>query len=107
MELFRLFGTIFVDNARANESIHQTEENAERTGNSLLAGVGKAAKFGVAIAGAASVAIGGMIGLASKTAETADFIDNLPERTGVNTEELQRWKYAADQSGSDVSKFEV
>lgn len=107
MELFRLFGTIFVDNARANESIHQTEENAERTGNSLLAGVGKAAKFGVAIAGAASVAIGGMIGLASKTAETADFIDKLSERTGVNREELQRWKYAADQSGADVSKFEV
>lgn len=107
MELFKLFGTIFVDNAKANESIHETEENAEKTGNSLLAGVGKAAKFGVAIAGAATVAIGGMIGLASKTAETADFIDKLSERTGVNREELQRWKYAAEQSGADVGKFEV
>ena len=107
MELFRLFGTIFVDNQKANESIHQTEEHAEKTGNSLLAGVGKAVKFGAAVAGGATVAIGGMIAMASKTAETADFIDKLSERTGVNREELQRWKYAADQSGADVSKFEV
>ena len=107
MELFRLFGTIFVDNQKANESIHQTEEHAEKTGNSLLSGVGKAVKFGAAVAGAATVAIGGMIALATKTAETADFIDKLSERTGVNREELQRWKYAAEQSGADVSKFEV
>ena len=107
MELFRLFGTIFVDNQKANESIHQTEEHAEKTGNSLLSGVGKAVKFGAAVAGAGTVAIGGMIALATKTAETADFIDKLSERTGVNREELQRWKYAADQSGADVSKFEV
>lgn len=107
MELFRLFGTIFVDNQKANESIHQTEEHAEKTGNSLLAGVGKAVKFGAAVAGGATVAIGGMIAMASKTAETADFIDKLSERTGVNREELQRWKYAAEQSGADVSNFEV
>lgn len=107
MELFKLFGSIFVDNEQANNNINDTDQKAEGLGNKFLKGVGTAAKWGAAIAGAAVVAVGGMINLAGKTAETADFIDKLSERTGVNREELQRWKYAAEQSGADVSKFEV
>lgn len=107
MELFKLFGSIFVDNEQANNAIHQTEEKVENTGNSLLSGIGKAAKWGAAITAGATLAVGGMIKLAEKTAESADVIDKLSERTGVNREELQRWKYAADQSGADVTKFEV
>jgi hypothetical protein len=48
-----------------------------------------------------------MLALANKTAETADVIDKLSERTGINREELQRWKYAAEQSGGDIGKLEV
>lgn len=48
-----------------------------------------------------------MLAMANKTAEAADFIDKLSERTGINREELQRWKYAAGQSGADVGKLEV
>lgn len=107
MELFRLFGSIFVDNEKANQSIHKTEEKAEGLGNKMLQGIGTAAKWGVGIASAAVGAVGGMVALASKTGEAADFIDKLSERTGINREELQRWKYAADQSGADVGKLEV
>lgn len=107
MELFKLFGSIFVDNEKANQSIHKTEEKAEGLGNKLLKGVGTAAKWGAGIAAAAVGAVGGMVALASKTAEAADYIDKLSERTGVSREELQRWKYAADQSGADVGKLEV
>ena len=107
MEIFKLFGSIFVDNAAANESISKTEEKAEGVGNKLLSGVGAAAKWGVAIAGAGVAAVGGMMAMANKTAEAADVIDKLSERTGINREELQRWKYAADQSGADITKLEV
>lgn len=107
MELFRLFGSIFVDNEKANQSIHKTEEKAEGLGSKMLKGIGTAAKWGAGIATAAVGAVGGMIALASKTGEAADFIDKLSERTGINREELQRWKYAADQSGADVGKLEV
>ena len=44
MELFRLFGTIMVDNERANRSIHKTEDQAESLGHKFLAGANKAAK---------------------------------------------------------------
>lgn len=107
MELFRLFGSIFVDNEKANQSIHKTEEKAEGLGSKMLKGIGTAAKWSAGIAGAAFGAVGGMVALASKTGEAADFIDKLSERTGINREELQRWKYAADQSGADVGKLEV
>lgn len=107
MELFRLFGSIFVDNEKANESISKTEEKAEGLGGKFVKGVGTAAKFGAAVAGASVVAVGGMVALANKTGEAADFIDKLSERTGINREELQRWKYAAEQSGADVGKLEV
>lgn len=45
--------------------------------------------------------------MANKTAEYADEIDKLSERTGINREELQRWKYAASQSGADIGKLET
>lgn len=48
-----------------------------------------------------------MLAVTTKTAEYADEIDKLSERTGINREELQRWKYAAGQSGADIGKLEV
>lgn len=107
MELFKLFGSILVDNEAANKSISETDKKAEGLGSKLGAGIKTAAKWGAGIMAAATAAGAGMFALANKTAETADFIDKLSERTGINREELQRWKYAADQSGADISKLEV
>lgn len=107
MEIFKLFGSIMVDNTAANESISKTDEKAEGLGNKFLSGIGTAAKWGAGIATAGVAAVGGMVALANKTGEAADEIDKLSERTGINREELQRWKYAAGQSGADVGKLEV
>jgi len=107
LELFKLFGSILVDNEEANKSISATDKKAEGLGKKLGDGIKTAAKWGAGIMAAAGAAGGAMLGLANKTAETADFIDKLSERTGINREELQRWKYAADQSGADISKLEV
>ncbi len=101
------FGSIFVDNDKANESISKTEGKAEGLGGKLGGMIGTAAKWGAALFAGAGVAVGGMLALANKTAETADVIDKLSERTGINREELQRWKYAAEQSGGDIGKLEV
>ena len=107
MEIFKLFGSILVDSSKAEESISKTEKKAGGLGDKLKSGIATAAKFGAGLVAAAGAAVGGMIALANKTAETADFIDKLSERTGINREELQRWKYAADQSGADIGKLEV
>lgn len=107
MELFRLFGSILIDNDKANESISKTEGKADSLGVKLGGMIGTAAKWGAGLVAGAGAAVGGMLALANKTAETADVIDKLSERTGINREELQRWKYAAEQSGGDIGKLEV
>jgi len=107
MEIFRLFGSIFVDNEEANKSIAKTEEKAEGLTSKLAKGIGTAAKWGAGIGAAASAVVGGMLAAANKTAEYADMIDKLSERTGISREELQRWKYAADQSGADIAVLET
>ena len=107
MEIFKLFGSIFVDNEEANKSIAKTEEKAEGLGSKLGNGIKTAAKWGTAIVGGATAAVGGLIAVTNQTAEYADEIDKLSERTGINREELQRWKYAASQSGADIGKLET
>jgi len=105
--LFKLFGSIFVDSSEAEKSISRTEEKAEGLGTKLGNGIKTAAKWGTAIVGGASAAVGGLLAVTNQTAEYADEIDKLSERTGINREELQRWKYAAAQSGADIGKLEV
>lgn len=107
MEIFRLFGSIFVNSDEAEKSISRTEEKAESLGSKLGNGIKTAAKWGAAIVGGATAAVGGLIAVTNQTAEYADEIDKLSERTGINREELQRWRYAASQSGADIGKLET
>lgn len=106
-EIFKLFGSIWVDTDKANKAIDDTDKKGKGLGDRLGSMIGTAAKVGAGIAAGASIALGGMLALANKTAAAADVIDKLSERTGINREELQRWQYAAGQSGADVKKLEV
>lgn len=61
IEVFKLFGSIMVDNEKANKSISDTDKNAEGLGKRFINGLGTAAKWGAGIAaaaGTAAVAIG-------------------------------------------------
>lgn len=107
--IFSLFGTIFIDNAEADKSIDKTTEKAEKSGSKVGSAFSSIAK-GAAAMGTAVVAGASAVGTAAynaamSTAEQADYIDKLSERTGINREELQRWKHAADQSGVSVDSF--
>lgn len=57
VEIFKLFGSIFVNNDEANKSIAKTDEKASGVASTLGNGVKKAAKWGAAI-GAATLAAG-------------------------------------------------
>lgn len=107
MEIFKLFGSIFVDNTKANEGIAKTEEKALTMGEKLGGAIATAGKWALGIGTAAVAAGAALFTMAVKTSESADEIDKLSERTGINREELQRWKYAAGQSGADIGKLEV
>ena len=49
MELFRLFGSILIDNDKANESISKTEGKADSLGGKLGGMIGTAAKWGAGL----------------------------------------------------------
>ena len=107
--IFSLFGTILIDNTKADESIDKTTSKAEKSGSKIGSAFSSIVK-GAAAVGTAVVAGATAIGTAAyksamSTAEQADYIDKLSERTGINREELQRWKHAADQSGVSVDSF--
>jgi len=99
VEIFKLFGNIFVDNEKANESIHKTDKKATglagtfgKVGKSALA-VGKVLAVGFAAGGAAAIA------LAIKTGEAADRLLDLSSISGLSTDELQKWERVATVAG--------
>jgi phage-related protein len=98
---------VFIDNEDANKKMQDTDKKGKGIAETLGSGIKTAAKWGTAIVAGAGAAASGLFALTTKTAEYADEIDKLSERTGINREELQRWKYAAGQSGADVGKLEV
>lgn len=66
----------------------------------------KAAKWGAAIVGGTTAAVGAVTSLATKTAGTADEIDKASQRVGITAEEYQKLAYAADMSGVSTSTLE-
>ena len=106
MEIFKLFGSILVDTDKAENSIQKTDEKALDLGKTLSKGAETAGKFGLALAGGAAAAGTAMLAVANDTAKTADEIDKASIRMGVSAEYFQELKYAAEQSGVEMSTFE-
>ena len=105
LEIFKLFGSIMVDNEKANESIAKTDKKAEGLGNKFMSGVGTAAKWGAGIATAAGTAAGALVGVATNSANTLDRIDKLSEKIGISKQAFQEWDYVLSQNGMDAEKI--
>ena len=106
VEIFKLFGSIFVNNDEANKSIAKTDEKASGVASTLGNGVKKAAKWGAAVVGGATAAATGLTALASKTAESADEVDKMSQKLGLSREAYQEWDYVLSQSGVDINSMQ-
>ena len=104
--IFSLFGEVFVNTDKAEESLHKTEEKAGGVGKTLAKGIGTAAKWGAAIVGAGTAVAGAAMGAASKASETADSIDKMSQKIGISAESYQEWSYIMQQNGMDVDKLQ-
>lgn len=105
MEIFKLFGSIFVNTDEADKSMQKTESNAESIATKLGNGVKTAAKWGAAIVSGAAIAATAVTGLATNAAGTADEIDKMSQKIGISTEAYQEWSYVMGQNGMDVEKL--
>lgn len=106
VELFKLVGSIFIDNEKANESLQKTDKKASSFGETL-GKVGKGALQFASVAGGAMLAVGGAaLSVANNVAETADEIDKASIRMGIDAESYQELAYAAGQCGVEMSTME-
>jgi phage-related minor tail protein len=89
MEIFRLFGSILVDNDEANKSISSTNDKAEGLGTKLLEGIKTAAKWGASLAaaaGTAALAVGTLAVNVSEDLHKA--LNGLQSSTGTSSEKM-------------------
>lgn len=107
MELFKLFGTILVDNKEALNSISQTDGKAKGLMDSIGGGVKAVAGAAVAVGAAASAGAAAIYGMAMKSAEATDRIDKMSNKIGVSKQGFQEWDYILGQNGMDVEKLQV
>lgn len=107
MELFKLFGTILVDNKEALNSISQTDGKAKGLMDSVGGGIKAVAGAAVAVGAAASAGAAAMYGMAMKSAEATDRVDKMSAKIGVSKQAFQEWDYILGQNGMDVEKLQV
>lgn len=107
MELFKLFGTIAVNNQEANENIDETSGKAEGFASKLASGIGTVAQWSAAIVTGTAAAVGSMVAFANSQTEVLDNIDKMSQRLGMSTEAYQEWDYILGQSGVDIDSMMV
>lgn len=106
LEIFKLVGSIFVDNTAANDSIAKTDEKAEGLGKKFLAGVGTAGKWAAGITAAAGAVGASMVASAKDTAANMDVIDKASQRMDISAESYQELAHAAGLCGVEMSTME-
>lgn len=106
MELFRLVGSILVDNEKANASISKTDSKAESLAKKFASGATTVAKWGTAIAGASTLVGGALLGVANSSASAMDEIDKMSAKIGISKKGYQEWKYVLGQNGMEISNLQ-
>lgn len=106
MEIFKLFGSIFVDTEEADKSISKTDEKAGGLGKTLLNSAASAGKFALGVGTAAAAGATALMGVATKSAETAKEIDVMSERVGFSKQAYQEWSYIAEQCGTSMDTLQ-
>lgn len=69
VEVFKLFGSIFVNNDEANKSIAETEKKGKGVAATLGNGIKTAGKWGAAMVGGAAAGVGALSAVAESTRE--------------------------------------
>lgn len=107
LEIFKLVGSIFVDNEKANESIQKTDEKAQSLGETFLNGVSTVGEWAIGLTSAAVAVGGAMFGMAEKSAESLDEIQKGAQQLGMSYEAYQKLAYACDLSGTSIDKLSI
>lgn len=106
MELFKLFGSIMIDNKKANESISETDSRASKLVHGFKKGIKTAAVMGTALTGMAVAGGTALFGMANKAAASGDRVDKLSQKVGMSRKGFQEWDYILSQNGMSIESLQ-
>lgn len=108
--IFSLYGSIFIDNEKANQAIDNTTKKGKDSEKSFASSLGSivssAAKVGTAIVGATTAVVSGVSAMAMSVADSAGALDDTAKKVGTTAEEYQKWAYAAKLGGMESATLE-
>lgn len=92
---------------QANKELNSVGDTADKQ-ESKFKKFGKGVGIGMAVGVTAIVsATGAMVGLATKTSETADRVDKMSGKMGLSNQAFQEWDYVMGQSGMSIDTMKV
>lgn len=106
MELFKLFGSIMIDNKKANENISETDSRASKLVHGFKKGIKTAAVMGTALTGMAVAGGTALFGMANKAAASGDRVDKLSQKIGMSRKGFQEWDYILSQNGMSIESLQ-
>ena len=108
--IFSLYGSIFIDNEKANKAIDDTTNKGKEADKSFASTLGSVVKntvkIGTAVVGATTAAVGGLTAMASKVAANCDEIDKMSQKLGMSRQGYQEWDYVLSQAGMDINSLQ-
>ena len=102
MELFKLFGSVLVDNKEANKSLQKTDSLASKVAKGVGNGIKTVAKVGAGVATAVGAGGAALFGVAKNAADTGDRIDKLSQKVHMSRQGFQEWEYILSQNGTSI-----
>lgn len=107
MDIFKLVGSIYVDTAKANESISKTSKEAETLGGKLSNGITTAAKWAVGVGAAAATVGGSLLATANKASESMDKVQKGAQKLGMSYESYQELDYMLNRNGASIDDLSI
>lgn len=104
-EIFRLFGSIFIDSSQAEASLSKTEEKAEETQNTFAKTVSSAAKWATGTAAAITAATVAIFKVADSVASVGDEIDKQSQKLGISAQAYQEWDAILGHCGASMDSL--
>jgi phage-related protein len=104
-EIFRLFGSVFVNEKDATGSLSKIDEKGKGVHSTMGGMVAGAAKVGIGIAVGLAGGIAAIGAMVMKSADAAEGIKVMGEKYGMSTDKIQEMQYTSKKLGIEMDTF--
>ena len=106
-EIFRLFGSIFIDSSQAEASLSKTDDKAKEVQDTLAGTVKKAAAWATGTAAAITAATVAVFKVADSVAAVGDEIDKQSQKLGISAQAYQEWDAILGHCGASMDSLKA